>query len=533
MKELEKVLKNQQRGLVKGKRLQDLPAPAEMLNLVPMAQGIIACLDNGQRGCILGDYDADGVSATSVLKTFFNNIGFGSAMDYKIPDRHADGYGLSQNIADYVLEMEYDFVITVDNAISAVEPIKFLKENGVSVFLTDHHTTIKRDGVEILPPADFVVCPKQEKETFPFIEISGATVAWYLTAAIVNEWGLEYDLKTGLDMVAVTVISDVMPVTDINIALLKEGLAQINAKNRRFIWELIVGKDVADETTIGFKIGPLINATGRLYNANALVELFTSRERSDIQKMYTKAHAVNEERKLISREMTEKAFEMIDRNKDIIVVSGDFHEGVVGIIAGRLAEALRRPCIVLAKNGDIFKGSARSFGNINLYDLIKKSEDLLIGFGGHKGAAGMAIAPDQLKAFEDSLQVSAKDIPAKDWESVESKPIEVSLSDINIDMLNLFEKYAPFGLLNPRPRISVNAEIEILRDIRKLHWSVIARDNDTQIKTMFFSVGSNFESYLDDNRRLTFVADINPHINEITGYKDVQIYGRINEVEED
>jgi single-stranded-DNA-specific exonuclease len=529
LEELKSVLDSQASKLVKNKKLSDLPQPDEMLNLMEMAKQIFQRLLKGERCLIAGDYDADGVLATSILKGFFEDIGFGPLIGFLLPDRFKDGYGLSPNIVEYAIENCFDFIITVDNGISAVEAVALAKKAGIATYLTDHHTVpLDEQGAQILPEAELIVCPKQANETFPFIDISGATVAWYLTAAIVKNEGLIYDMSRWLDYVGISVITDVMPLTDINIAICNYAINKIQ-KKERYIYSLILKDFKVDETSFGFSLGPMLNAAGRIDNANFLVDLLTSKDKQEIEELFKKMFRLNEERKLISHRQTEEAMKMVNPNDKIIVVKGNFHEGVVGIIAGRLVEMFKKPAIVLSYNEKgILKGSARSFGNIHLYDLLFKVKDNFIGFGGHKGAAGMSMNIDNFDILIKDLNKESEKIPAIDWESVEAKPFMVKVSDITPEIVHLFESYAPFGLLNPKPRLQLSAKIEILRDMKnKLHWSVMAKDKTGSIESVFFNVGEKFIDAIDEKNRLEFTVEPQLVINKYTNQESIQIFGRL------
>jgi len=531
LEKIKDVLVKQSKTQVLDKQLSDLPQPEQMYNLMSMAKEVYKRLLKGERCLIAGDYDADGVMATTILKSFFNDIGFGPLVDFLIPDRFKDGYGLSPNIVEYAKDGGYNFIITVDNGIAAVKAVELANSYGITVFLTDHHTVpVDPDsGEEILPPAKFVVCPKQKNETFPFIEISGATVAWYLTAAIVKSQNLTYDMSRYLDFVGITVITDVMPLTDINLAILKYSLKKVG-KKERMIYRLILKDYSVDEVSYGFSLGPMLNAAGRIDNANFLVDLFISRDQAEIVKLHQKMFELNEKRKLISHEQTQLAMTMVSEDDKIIVVKGNFHEGVVGIIAGRLAEVFKKPAIVLSWNeeGQVLKGSARTFGNVHLYNTLFKIKPLFVGFGGHAGAAGMALELKNFDKIKTALNDIAKTIPAKDWESFEADPFLLPVGDITPDIVHLLESYGPFGHGNPKPRLEIHSEIQILRSMKnELHWATLAKEDGESIEAVFFNVGEKFPSLLDCDGKLKFTAEPKIVKNDYTGVESIQVYGRL------
>jgi single-stranded-DNA-specific exonuclease len=495
-KKLEKKLKKQTENRIE-KGLMDLPSPDKLKNCVSAAKKIVSYLLEGKRMLLVGDYDADGIMATTIMIDFLNKAGFGKLVDYKIPSRLEDGYGLSPNIINYAKENLFDFIVTVDNGIAALEAIELSNSYGIPVIITDHHTAPK-----ILPNAEIIVNPKQPGETFPFKEISGATVAWYVVAALRAELNVPIDIRQWIDYVCITVISDVMPLDNINLAFLSYGLKKIKER-KRYIYQLIWDEYSAptiDTTSLSFALVPMINAIGRIDDANKGVQLFLSKKQLEILPFFEEVKAINEKRKNLSLSSTNMAIESIKDNdsKVIIVRNKDWHEGIVGIIAGRLAEKYQKPAYAFTYNEKkgIWKGSGRSAGNIHLYDLTNKVSNLTAGFGGHKGAVGLGVKDNLFEEFSSKLTKEATKIPEEEFVDESTIPLECSLSDIDFDTIKVLEKYGPYGQGNPAP-IFLTKKVEILveREMKGgLHFKCKLQNKEASLTGLFFNV--NKEDFL-------------------------------------
>ena len=468
--------------------LKDLPHPHKLQNVEKAAKRIVENLLSGKRMLIIGDYDADGIFATTILMKFFTELGFSGLVDYKIPSRLKDGYGLNKTLIDYAIENGFNFVVTVDNGIAANEAIDYANSKNYEVIITDHHTP-----PATLPNAEIIVNPRvQGEESEVFQYISGATVAWYLAYAVQLELGSKIDLKEYLDFVALTVISDVMPLENINVPLVNYGIKLLKERKRdiyKFIWNDWTAP-VMDTTSIAFSLIPMINAMGRIDDANVAVSFFLD-DRNTYQN-YMYMYNVNEKRKAMSREQLMKA-ELITANSNdkAIVIKDECHEGIIGIIAGKLAEKYHKPTYVFTYNKEkkIYKGSGRTTGNIHLYDLTNKASDLLIGFGGHSGAVGLAVSEENFEKFKKRILEEVEKIDKKDFISESSVPMECSFDDISPEMMNTILKYAPFGQGNPAPIFKTKADVAILTELKDgLHYKCLLTSPKTEVIGLFFNV---------------------------------------------
>jgi single-stranded-DNA-specific exonuclease len=486
------LLKNQSR--ISKKTLRDLPQPNQLKNNILAAKRILELLFSGKKMLIVGDYDADGIFATTILYSFLLKVGFADFINYIIPSRLKDGYGLSPNIIHYAKDNNFDFIVTVDNGIAAIEAIELANKLNIEVIITDHHTAPKT-----LPNASIIVNPKVPGETFPFIDISGATVAWYLVAALKKELNSSINITQYLDYVAITIISDVMPLNDINIPLLKLGLSKIKERNREFyklLWNDWVAPTI-NETSVGFNLVPMINAIGRIDNANIGVELFISENKKEIKKYFDFLKSINEKRKEMSREYIKEAELFIAssniQSKNVIIVRNkNFHEGIVGIIAGKLAEKYKRPAYVFTYNKEknIWKGSARSYGEVHLYNLTNTVSELLSGFGGHKGAVGLALTEENFNSFQNKLEEETNKLNKELFIDNSTIILDYNLKDIDFELIHFLNNYSPFGEFNPKPKFTTIVKIEIDKELKNgLHYKVKLIDKEKNIFTgLFFNV---------------------------------------------
>lgn len=479
--------------------LKDLPKPESLKNCVKAAERIVYLLSQGKRMLIVGDYDADGIFATTILYSFLQEVGFSFLVDYIIPSRLKDGYGLSPNIINYALDNGFDFVVSVDNGVAAIEAIDLANKHNLEVIITDHHTAPK-----ILPAVDIIVNPRVPGETFPYTHISGATVAWYLVAAIKNVVNSKIDIRKYLDYVAITIISDVMPLDNLNLALLKYGINEIKQRKRTFykcVWNDWTAPTI-DETAIAFALVPMINAIGRIDDANIGVEMFLSKDEKEIKDYYSIMKDINETRKELSRAFIKEAENVlisdIDISSNVIIIRNeDFHEGIVGIIAGKLAEKYKKPAYVLSYNHEknIWKGSARSYANVHLYDLTNKATEYIAGFGGHKGAVGLAVKEDNWNNFVSTLREAANNIPTEDFIDNSLILLDSKINDFDLNLTNLLIKYGPYGHGNKKPSFKVRARIKVEKDLKNgLHYKclLLNEEKDTAIVGLFFNVEDNY-----------------------------------------
>jgi len=426
------------------KKLSQIPNPALLHDAHKAAQKIADAIREKKRITLVGDYDVDGVSSTAIMVDFFRQIPY--PLEAIIPNRFRDGYGVSPTILERI---DTDLVITVDNGISAVEAAKICAQRGIELIITDHHTP-----GETLPEAFAIVDPKLQECEYPFKEICGAQVAWLLLALLKKELQLNIDMKQFLDILAIAIIADIMPLVDINRTLVKEGLKLIMHSSRpsSIVIRDFLNKSAVSSEDIAFMIAPRLNSAGRLEDASIALEFFTAPDTHTAFKQFELLGQLNDLRKETEAETTLSAINSVNVDDTIIVVSGEgWHEGVVGIVAARLVDKFGKPAIVLSCENGIAKGSARSIGEVSIYELIKENEQLLTKFGGHKMAAGLGLREEDISMFREAINRSALKLDPQDFIPHEQVTGTLNTDDIDLELLDLLESFEPFGEANPRP----------------------------------------------------------------------------------
>ncbi len=431
------------------KKLSQIPNPALLQDADKAAKKISQAIRENKKITLVGDYDVDGVSSTAIMVDFFRQIPY--PLEAIIPNRFNDGYGVSPTVLQRV---EADLVITVDNGISAVEAAEVCKQRGIELIITDHHTPS-----EILPDAYAIVDPKLSTCQYPFPEICGAQVAWLLLALVKKELDLKIEMKQFLDILCIAIIADIMPLININRTLVKEGLKVLMNSNRpsSIIIRDFLNKSIISSEDIAFQIAPRINAAGRLEDASIALEFFTAPDTNSAYRQFEKLNSLNELRKETEAMTTKEALSLGSSENYINVVAAEgWHEGVVGIVAARLVDNFSKPAIVLSIENGVAKGSARSIGEVNIYDLIKENESYLSKFGGHKMAAGLGLDESSIDAFRVAINESASKINPDDFIPSEEAVGVMPSDEIDIEILNLLDNFEPYGEANLRPMFLIN-----------------------------------------------------------------------------
>lgn len=450
-------------------KLKDLPSPFLLKSIDTAVELIISAIRNKDDILIWGDYDVDGITATSLLYTFFKQIGV--TAKYHIPNRLTEGYGLnSRALREYATELTEDkLLITVDCGISNGEELNLAKKYGFKTIVTDHHQV-----PESMVQADAIINPKQEDCRFPFSDLSGVGVAFYLAAALRNRitnnallTGISApNMKTFLDFVAIGTIADIMPLKGVNRILVKGGFESISATPHRGIRNLCATLDINSELmtseAVSFRIAPAINAAGRLGEAEKPIKLFLAETDERAREFSSQLVQLNNRRKEITEDnysnalaITRKELFKCDR---CVVILGDFHEGVLGIVASKLVEQFSIPVMVCCyhpADRTIVKGSGRAPEGINLYKLIKGAEHFLQNFGGHEAAAGFSLPAANFMQFRETLYAlisTSEDIKTYDSSDIRSQYIDLSLSEaLDLKLLDNLRQLEPTGEANPKP----------------------------------------------------------------------------------
>ncbi len=463
--------------------LAHIPKPSMLKDIQKAAKRIKEAIQKKEKIAVVGDYDADGVISSVIITEFFDDIGVDTML--KIPNRFEDGYGISPKI---VQKLDAKVIITVDNGISAIEAAKVCQKRGIDLIITDHHTV-----PEELPVAYAIVNPKQKDCTFPNSEICGAQVAWYLCAAIKEELGLSYNLSKFLDLLAIAIMSDMMELRDINRTMVRNGLKMINAKKRPVFRTIgtFFNKNSFKSEDISFLIGPLINSSGRIEDATRSYELLRAKSDSEAMDKLLYIVDLNNHRKEIELGLVQESLKKVQEDKKIIIVWGeDWHEGVIGIVASRLSRRFNKPAIVFSITDGVAKGSARSVGEINILEHISKHSQLLKGFGGHKGAAGMGLLAENLVAFKEQMEKSLQEVDEKDFISKTEVLGEIDPKAIDFELLEILEEHEPYGQKNPMPNFvlkDVYVNIEKVIGQNQNHQKIQLLSDNITLESIYFN----------------------------------------------
>jgi len=427
--------------------LADLPDPSTFKDMDRATKRIVQAIHGGEKIILIGDYDVDGVVSTTLMKLFFEEIGV--ELEWIIPNRFRDGYGLSPTLISRI--QEYDLAITVDNGIASVEAAELCKVHQVDLIITDHHLLPER-----LPDAYAIINQKQTDCNFPYEEVCGAQIAWYLIASLNRTLATGIDTRNYLALVAIAIIADMMPLQHINRTMVIAGLKGLSKARYPAIKSFLERLDrvTLSAEDIAFQIAPVLNSAGRMDDAKWAVAFLLSRNVHDARVRLDRLVGFNEERKRIEQEITKKAMAMVNPADAVIVVAGQgWHEGVVGIVAARLARHYEKPTIVLTEgeNGEL-KGSGRSFHACNLFKITQASRSLLSKFGGHHAAIGLSLPALNLVPFTTALQENyrAQNYPLN--------PLDPDILgclrfvEVTPSLIAMMKQYEPYGQGNPRPK---------------------------------------------------------------------------------
>jgi len=409
-----------------------------------------------ERIMVYGDYDVDGCTAVALVYKFL--LQFYSNIEYYIPDRYEEGYGISYKGIDYAKEAGVKLIIVLDCGIKAIEEIAYAKENGIDFIICDHHVPD-----EEMPPAVAILNPKRRDSTYPFKHLCGCGVGFKFMQAFAKNNGIPFSrLIPLLDFCAVSISADIVPVTGENRILAFHGLKQLNQSpsvGLKSIIEIcgLSGREIT-MSDIVFKIGPRINASGRMQNGREAVDLLVEK---DMQRALTAAYHVNEyneQRKDVDKQMTEEANQIIEKlesqkhHSSIVLYDENWKKGVVGIVASRMTELYYRPTVVLTRTDQFASGSARSVAGFDIYDAIKSCRDLLENFGGHTYAVGLTMKVENVDEFRKRFQAYVSNhILPEQKEATLDIDAEIDFKDITKKLQNDLKKLAPHGPCNPKP----------------------------------------------------------------------------------
>lgn len=511
--------------------LDSLYSPWLLKDMRPAVDILKRKLKEGQKIRIVGDYDIDGVCSTYILYQALKRLG--GNVDYAIPDRIKDGYGINESMIRAAAEDGIDTILTCDNGISAFSQIQTAKEFGMTVIVTDHHEVSADGEREILPPADAVIDPKQRSCSYPFPEICGAVVAYKLVQALYEESGVSREEWLELlEFAAIATVGDVMKLQDENRMIVKYGLKKLGHTKNLGLRKLAekTNLDLSSITAyhIGFVIGPCLNAGGRLQTAKLALSMFLAKDEETAEELAQELKDLNDMRKDMTEHWTAEAKVLADtqyRNDKVLVIFlPDCHESLAGIIAGRLREYCQKPAIVLTRSEEAVKGSGRSIESYHMFQKLSEVKDLMLKFGGHPMAAGLSLLEENIDEFRRELNersgLTEEDFKAKLWIDV-PMPIDY-INERLVEELKILE---PFGQGNEKPlfaqkqvRIRSCRVIGKNKNVVKL---VLEGGSGMPMDGILFTDGIAFE----EERAGRTVMDIiyYPEINEYNGNRNLQV----------
>ena len=436
--------------------LNDLHDPFLMPDMDKAVKRLNKALGEREKILVYGDYDVDGTTAVSLVYKFLRP--YTTLLDYYIPDRYDEGYGISYKGIDYAADTDVKLIISLDCGIKAIEKIEYAKKKGIDFIICDHHMPD-----DTLPDAVAVLDAKRVDSIYPYEHLSGCGVGFKLMQAFAKSNNFPFaDLEKLLDLCAVSIASDIVPITGENRIMAYYGLKQINSNPSLGLKGIIdvcglTGKEIT-MSDIVFKIGPRINASGRMMNGKEAVDLLLAKDSESAREKSENINQYNDERRELDKKITDEANAIIDDFQDmadrkaIVVFNPAWHKGVIGIVASRLTEKYYRPAVVLTKSSELITGSARSVSGFDIYKAIESCRDLLENFGGHTYAAGLSLKEENLEAFTNRfLQLAADEIVPEQMVPQLDVDAILDFKDINAKFMHDLKKMSPFGPDNQKP----------------------------------------------------------------------------------
>jgi single-stranded-DNA-specific exonuclease len=516
-------------------KLTDLHDPFLMKDMDKAVERLEQAIDNQEKVLIYGDYDVDGTTSVALMYQFLRSRL--KNLDYYIPDRYSEGYGISKTSILFAAEQNINLVIVLDCGIKAVDKIKMAKDLGIDFIICDHH-----NPDDIIPDAIAVLDPKRPDCSYPYKELSGCGVGFKLLQAFSEKNNIPFsELTELLDLLVVSIASDIVPVTGENRVLAYYGLKKLNSSPSIGLKTIMQYSGINSEeisvSDIVFKIGPRLNASGRIEHGKKSVAILTSTNDDAALLLGDEINSYNEIRKTLDRDITQEALEMIERDpahegkNATVLYNRDWHKGVVGIVASRLTEHFYRPTVVLTESNGLATGSARSVRDFDLYEAISACSDLLESYGGHMYAAGLTLKIENIyefsKRFEDI--VTKQITNQQQTESIEADA-KIYLSDITPKFYRLLKQFAPFGPHNMIPLFITENVLDsggsrsVGKNQEHLKLELI---EPTSTSSKFAGIAFNQAHHIDEiNQGLPFDICYSIAENEFRGKTNLQLYIR-------
>lgn len=500
---------------------KDFYNPFLMPDMQKAVDRIINAIENKEKVIIYGDYDVDGITSTTVLKQFLAERGL--IVDWYIPNRLNEGYGLNKNAIKEINDKGYKLIITVDCGISALEEIKYANDLGMEVIVTDHH-----EPVEVLPQCLAVVDAKRKDNIYPYNQLAGVGVVFKLIQALSIKLNLEEkEFLKFLDLVAVGTISDIVPLKDENRVIAKLGLKLVEVTKNIGLKTLIsvLGFKKIDSTAISFGVAPRINASGRMGVQEKALNLFLTDNYEEAKKITQELNEFNNDRQAEEQKIFKEALEMLKKENDkscIILGNENWHHGVIGIVASKITDMYFKPSILLCFEENEGKGSGRSIPGFDLHKALMECSKDIKKFGGHSMAIGITIEKDKFESFKNDFEKYAEQTNIKEIVPIVNIDAEISLKDLSIDIVKQLELLEPFGEANKMPQfLFKNMKIIAIRAISEgKHLKLKLKQDNYIIDAIGFNMGELSNLYQIEDR-IDVVGNIG--VNTFNGMENLQI----------
>ena len=501
----------------------DFYNPYKMLDMEIAVKRIIKAIENKEKVIIYGDYDVDGITSVTVLKSFLEERGI-NVSEY-IPNRLEEGYGLNKKAVKQIAEQEYKLMITVDCGISAIEEVEYANSLGIETIITDHH----EPGNE-LPKALAVIDAKRKDNTYPFRNLAGVGVVFKLIQAISMELELEEkEYLKYLDIVCIGTISDIVPLVDENRVIVKLGLKLVEQTKNLGLKSILesTGYSKIDSATISFGVAPRINACGRMGHQEEALKLFLSKNSNEVAELTQKLNEYNRVRQETEKNIYNEAIEQIeqialDKQNTIILMGKNWHHGVIGIVSSKITELYFKPSILLCEEGEEGKGSGRSIPGFDLYEALTECNELLEKFGGHSMAVGINVKKENFEKFKEKFEEIAKQKHIEEIVPILKIDALINLDEIDKNIVGSLKKLEPFGEENKMPLFAIkNLKIDSIRALSEgKHLKLTLKDNKNIINAIGFNLG-----YMSTEYKIGDKIDVvgNLEINTFNGVDNIQI----------
>ena len=501
----------------------DFYNPYKMLDMEIAVERIIKAIENKEKVIIYGDYDVDGITSITVLKSFLEERGI-NVSEY-IPNRLEEGYGLNKKAVKQIAEQEYKLMITVDCGISAIEEVEYANSLGIETIITDHH----EPGNE-LPKALAVIDAKRKDNTYPFRNLAGVGVVFKLIQAISMELELEEkEYLKYLDIVCIGTISDIVPLVDENRVIVKLGLKLVEQTKNLGLKSILesTGYSKIDSATISFGVAPRINACGRMGHQEEALKLFLSKNSNEVAELTQKLNEYNRVRQETEKNIYNEAIEQIeqialDKQNTIILMGKNWHHGVIGIVSSKITELYFKPSILLCEEGEEGKGSGRSIPGFDLYEALTECNELLEKFGGHSMAVGINVKKENFEKFKEKFEEIAKQKHIEEIVPILKIDALINLDEIDKNIVGSLKKLEPFGEENKMPLFAIkNLKIDSIRALSEgKHLKLTLKDNKNIINAIGFNLG-----YMSTEYKIGDKIDVvgNLEINTFNGVDNIQI----------